>query len=155
MIIHFLITQTAKAWFKIIPAISLAACHTSLAPTHLAGDAPEVGAKFQYTIGLKIDAFLKWLLTTIKIGLRDIWLFADPKLTFYCSGPGSCETSCLTRPQMTHLMWRHSTFLNQSVYPFRAFIFGFKIALTLKPSSVAPVVHIPNAMFVRPRGPWP
>jgi len=59
--IHFLITQTAKAWFKIIPAISLAARAyvTSLAPTHPAGDALEVGAKFKNAIGLKIDTPLK------------------------------------------------------------------------------------------------
>ena len=42
---------------------------------------------------------------------------------------------------------------NQSVYPFRAFIFGFKIALILKTSAVAPCPFRERTSAC-PRGPW-
>ena len=52
----------------------------------------------------------------------------------------------------SYLMTSYDLF-NQSVYPFRAFIFGFKIALILKLSVVAPFPSREHTSAC-PHGPW-
>ena len=81
--------------------------------------------------------------------------FKWPLVDLFAPGQGAVShrsTMTHSTPNDSYLMTSYDLF-NQSVYPFRAFIFGFKIALILKLSVVAPFPFREHTSAC-PHGPW-